>query len=694
MLRRGPWLFWAAPTLFLAPALFFGRSLFLRDTGLYFYPHKAMVREALLHGRLPQWTAAEYAGMPLLADPNFNVFHPLTWLTLPVPWPFGYHLQLLFCSAIAAYGARALARELEVGPEGAVVAGLCWAFCGPFVSLLVTGQVVVLAFMPWLCAAGVRLSRDPSLRSVGLAAVAAALVLLSGTPEVGACAFLLGLLLAGRRAPLFLAASALGALAAAVQLAPTAAFMPESTRGGGFEALHAFSGALQLVRLPNLLVPFFAGAEDAAGTTFWAFDPDKHTVWVEEPYLGAIPLLLALYAPASRKRRLFFLAGAAFLLFAIDTPLGAAAWSLLRGRVRYPEKLVFPFALGVAVLAGAGWERARAHRGSALWALKRAGLCAALALAATVAVRFVRFADDRRAASFEDTAARTVPLELAIAGLGFALLWLSAREKVRWPALAGLALLAFDLGGPAARLDWTIPTAELEAPSEVAAALVRDLPDARLFRVDVQATGLAAADLDGDGPRPRRLYLLRHQALYHPGAAQGPLLLMRGYSGFPAEPAKALLAAGKLDELSVRYGVELGRPRRSVYGALGFRPFAAFADGLIRVWKNDRALPRLRATGEARLIEDAPERIEAEARLPADGTVTLADTLVHGWSATLDGEPAAFEPGPLRIVRVPAGTHRLVFRYRAPGLVRGALVSLLGCAGIGVLLIRRRRRTE
>src|SRR5437588_5256826 len=117
MARRGAWLFWAAPLVFLSPALFFGRAFFLRDTGLYFLPHKALVREALLHGRLPQWTAGEYAGMPLLADPNFNVFHPLTWVTLPLPWPYGYWVQLLLCSVIAAYGARALARELDVGEE-------------------------------------------------------------------------------------------------------------------------------------------------------------------------------------------------------------------------------------------------------------------------------------------------------------------------------------------------------------------------------------------------------------------------------------------------------------------------------------------------------------------------------------------------------------------------------------------------
>jgi hypothetical protein len=97
--------------------------------------------------------------------------------------------------------------------------------------------------------------------------------------------------------------------------------------------------------------------------------------------------------------------------------------------------------------------------------------------------------------------------------------------------------------------------------------------------------------------------------------------------------------------------------------------------------------------GEVVFLADDPERIVLETRADRLALVVLNDVFAPGWSATVDGAPAEILPANYlaRGVWVDAGTHRLVFRYRTPGLAAGWLVFALGvAAAVGALVIRRR----
>ncbi len=678
----------AAPALiFFAPALFFGRAVYLHDTGLYFYPHKLMAAQALRSGHLPQWNPQEYGGLPFLADANFNVFHPLSLLTDLLPLPLGFTLLLLSCALLAAYGTHALARRLGISEAGALVAALAFAWSGPFLSVLEGGQVVAAAFMPWLCAAALgppsaragslppaRAGSPPVVSAVSLplVGVAAALVFLSGTPEIGGCAILFGLLLSPRRG-LFLAGVVLGAGLAAVQLLPTALFVGESSRAGGFPLREATAGALRLSRLPELVLPFFS-----------ARNPSLN--YLEAVHLGLVPLLLAAFslrrplggprdgsgalAASFRQRPLLWLAAAGLLLLALGsaTPLYALAWKALPPLriVRYPEKLLLPLALVVAIHAGAGWD-----------ALPR--------------------------------------YKLALA-----------------------ALLVVELAWPAALLDRTVPMAELTEPAPLVAEIERDAQAPPWsYRVDVQGLGLSEADVAPVGEPgwalQRKVFWVRRQALFDSGAAAAGLHLGRGYSGFTPGEMRDLYRQGAhaIDRLAVRYGVDFGTPGRpSPYAALGFEFIGARAGGLVRLWRNPHALPRLRlvsaalpghagsppppcdavwlpaselalaravlvpdcsrappASGSARIAVFEPERVEAQLESATPALAVLADTMATGWTATVDGAgaPLLHADGALRAVSVAAGRHAVVWTYRAPGLRAGAwitLVSLLFCIAL------------
>lgn len=99
--------------------------------------------------------------------------------------------------------------------------------------------------------------------------------------------------------------------------------------------------------------------------------------------------------------------------------------------------------------------------------------------------------------------------------------------------------------------------------------------------------------------------------------------------------------------------------------------------------------------GEARVMEEAPERLVLRVRAAVPGYLVIADAHASGWSARVDGRRAAIlrADGLFRAVAVPAGEHEVIMTY-APASVRiGLTLSLAALAGTiawGVVAWRRR----
>ena len=83
--------------------------------------------------------------------------------------------------------------------------------------------------------------------------------------------------------------------------------------------------------------------------------------------------------------------------------------------------------------------------------------------------------------------------------------------------------------------------------------------------------------------------------------------------------------------------------------------------------------------GRVEIDEYRPELQRFRVDAPRPSVLVIADAFYSGWSATVDGSPAEIVPanGALRGVSVPAGAHTVELRYRTPGLVSGAWLSLL-----------------
>jgi hypothetical protein len=93
----------------------------------------------------------------------------------------------------------------------------------------------------------------------------------------------------------------------------------------------------------------------------------------------------------------------------------------------------------------------------------------------------------------------------------------------------------------------------------------------------------------------------------------------------------------------------------------------------------------------------APEKLELDVNATSDSALVVADAFAVGWKATLDGKETPIYPvdGAARGVVVPAGKHSVSMTYRAPGLVAGIVLTLLGLIATILVYVagqRERRR--
>jgi hypothetical protein len=104
--------------------------------------------------------------------------------------------------------------------------------------------------------------------------------------------------------------------------------------------------------------------------------------------------------------------------------------------------------------------------------------------------------------------------------------------------------------------------------------------------------------------------------------------------------------------------------------------------------------------GRVAFSVDEPTRVELSVDATEPGFLVLIDQYYPGWSATVDGLPAQIVRAnyAFRVVEVPAGASKVVFRYRPPSLAIGAATTALALLVTGGILRagagRSRRRSH
>ena len=99
-----------------AGVVFGGRVFFERDVGLMWHGQADALARVVRAGSWPTWNPYHSFGVPLLANPNAQVFYPLTWLSLVMRPESYYSLYVVLhvlLSAIGALPARPPVRAVE-----------------------------------------------------------------------------------------------------------------------------------------------------------------------------------------------------------------------------------------------------------------------------------------------------------------------------------------------------------------------------------------------------------------------------------------------------------------------------------------------------------------------------------------------------------------------------------------------------
>lgn len=357
--------------------IFRGFILARGDTYLYFYPYWTAAREALHAGRLPLWNPDLFMGVPFLANSQVGLFYPLNWLVWWLwPAPYAITASIVLHLFIAGAGAYLAARRtLGLSHAGAFLTAILYALGGYLTAQVEhVNQLQGLAWLPWIMtvAWGVHLSdwRAIARRAAGLA-VLLALQILAGHAQTSFITGV-GLLLwlgtqlwqarrmDGQTTPAVKRSTwmRLGVMAglalllalclSAVQLWPTLELATLSRRSGGLPGNEALSFSLHpLLFAPALLPSYGAG------------------LYIEySAHLPLVCLALALMAGLSWRANPRFwpaivlsLAGL-FLALGLFNPIYRFGLVHLPGfnLFRAPARWLALYALGTALLAGAGWD--------------------------------------------------------------------------------------------------------------------------------------------------------------------------------------------------------------------------------------------------------------------------------------------------------------------------------------------------
>lgn len=374
--------------LFFAKMAFSNLILARGDTFLYFYPYWEAAATALQHGRIPLWNPYLFMGAPFLANSQVGFFYPLNWpLWLLFSVPTAVKVTILLHLFLAGWGAYLAGRRaLSLEPMAALITAVLFALGGYLTAQVEhINQLQGLAWLPWYLVVLAPTAHDSprsrlvivSQTGVSLAALLALQFLAGHTQSlfitvVGVMVWVLAqgaatwftrqreyaapfrfynqtwpahLPLASLLASLL--AGGLAALLVAVQLLPTLELTQLSARQGGLSPNEVLSFSLNPLLLTRALFP---GYGQSLFSEYTAFLP-----WTA--------VFLAVCAAGQWRRWRGVFPALVWVLLGLALALGIfnpLNWLLARlpgfDLFRVPARWLALYSLGMALLAGLGWQ--------------------------------------------------------------------------------------------------------------------------------------------------------------------------------------------------------------------------------------------------------------------------------------------------------------------------------------------------
>ncbi len=171
------------------------QDFYLRDLTRYYYPTKQILRDIVLNGEFPLWNPYFSAGQPIAANPEHEVFYPLTWLILMPSYDFGYRLHILIHIYIGLLGMYLLLRSMDVRPYASFFGAMIWGLGGLYLSYINLLPILFCAaWLPPTCLFVRRFLLKRNKRDFALASLFLGLQFLVGEPTtIMQTGFLIGM---------------------------------------------------------------------------------------------------------------------------------------------------------------------------------------------------------------------------------------------------------------------------------------------------------------------------------------------------------------------------------------------------------------------------------------------------------------------------------------------------------------------
>ncbi|HKR63097.1 MAG TPA: hypothetical protein VJZ00_05140 [Thermoanaerobaculia bacterium] len=705
-----------------------GRTcLYLRDLANFYHPAKKLLREIVLRGEFPYWNPFFSAGQPLAANPEHEVFYPLTWLILLPNYELAFHLLIVVHVSIALCAMYALLRSMDVGRPAAILGALSFGLGGLTLSMLNLLPILFsAAWMPLTCRFTRRYLRDNTRRDFALASFFLGIQLLIGEP---ATALQTGVLLGayalwkkrarGVGAVALLSIAAL--LVAAVQVLPTLDHFRDSVRVHKLDIRRTGSWSMPFARLAELANPDFLGDPVADRPDAWRggeLYPDRFLPFYFSVYIGLAITAAALAGIITRKRGWVFaltmLAVSILLALGQHTPLHRLLYDLgVAGYFRYPEKFLLIGAF-TAIVFGARMLDAILAGDTRL----RVTMLAIVVLAI-----FAGSANWPRVAA----------LALLLAFL----------PNLRRPlAIALLVAFAFiDLAPLLLRLAPRMPAAYYAEEPEIVKRFPKERDDFRIFQFGTWEARNPDA-VHYFEPRPGRYWVFRNAlAPMQPAAYRLCMVLQTDYDATSLLPtddfARAVWALSKkqsrgwVDTVAamsnIRYAVVFAPFARAYANAHGDMsriqparviegqpyPRYYFATQMVPITGRNDFVDKLAsgryskqaafvatsafapAAGVVRAWRESANRARIDVVAEGRAFLVMSVTPHKYWRVTIDGAPANAIITNLGYqgVEVPRGAHVVEMRYRNPLIAIGGAISIAALLALaGFTLLPRRDR--
>jgi hypothetical protein len=350
-------------TIFFADVLAGVNQLYLRDLTRFYYPSKQVLRQIVKEGEFPYWNRAISAGQPMAANPEYEVFYPLTWLILLPNFDLGYRLLILVHIYIALFGMYALLRSMELKRFAAFAGALTFGLGGPFLSYV--NLLPILFCAAWIPLVALYIRRfllAHQLRDFALGSLFVGLQFLVAEPTtILQTGILLGCYALYRgwysHSRLSKSISGLGWIAlfyicgllvGAVQILPAIDHVRESARSRPFDFALVSAWSFPGVRLAELAYPNLLGHISIGQVTwYWggSLYPVMGSPFLYSVYCGLLLVAVAIGGAFARPRggRAVLILMLVSFVFALGghTPLFRFLYDHgILTTVRYPEKFL------------------------------------------------------------------------------------------------------------------------------------------------------------------------------------------------------------------------------------------------------------------------------------------------------------------------------------------------------------------